>query len=104
MPTPAHASAAAPAAVHNSRDQRRQDAQAYQQAAEKARPFKRELKQTDRRMAALGAEKSALEQKLTQPLSAAEIAECGNRLKCAAGELETLEQHWLELSQQIEEI
>lgn len=55
-------------------------------------------------MAALGAEKSALEQKLTQPLSAAEIAECGKRLKRAAEELETLEQRWFELSQQIKEI
>ncbi|MDF1484397.1 ATP-binding cassette domain-containing protein [Ramlibacter sp. H39-3-26] len=102
---PAAAPVAVPAtAARETRDQRRQDAQARQQLAEKTRPLKRELEQTDRRMAALGAEKSALEQKLAQPLSAAEIAECGKRLKRAAEELETLEQRWLELSQQIEEI
>ncbi|MBY0453292.1 MAG: ATP-binding cassette domain-containing protein [Burkholderiaceae bacterium] len=86
----------------DARDQRKQDAQARQQLAQKLRPLKKELEQIDQRMAVLTAERSALEQRLTQPLPPAEIADCGRRLKVCNDETAALEERWLELSEQIE--
>ncbi|WP_119966325.1 ABC-F family ATP-binding cassette domain-containing protein [Simplicispira lacusdiani] len=93
--------AAAP--VRDAREQRKLDAQARQQQAEKLRPLKRELEQVDKRLAALAKERAELEERLTQPLPPAEIADCGRRLKAGNDETEGLEERWLELSAQIEE-
>lgn len=93
---------ASAAAKEGSREQRRASAQARQQLAEKTRPYKRELAQVDERLAALSAEKTALEERLSQPLAGAEIAECGKRLKVCGDAIETLEMRWLELSETLE--
>jgi ATP-binding cassette subfamily F protein 3 len=86
------------------RDQRKQDAQARQQLAEKTRPLKKELEQIDKRLAALAADRAALEGQLAQPsLPPADIAECGRRLKAANDETEALEERWLEVSTALEE-
>ena len=53
-------------------------------------------------MAALNTEKTELENRLSQPLTPAEIAESGKRLKAVGDELDTLEMRWLELSESIE--
>ncbi|MBP7453220.1 MAG: ATP-binding cassette domain-containing protein [Ottowia sp.] len=79
-------------------DQRRQDAQRRQQRADQARPLKRELAQAEQRMEAIGSERSALEQQLSQPLSPDEIAQAGRRLKALGDELGEIEARWLELS------
>src|SRR5450830_1529748 len=92
--------AAAPAIA--SRDQRKLDAQARQALAEKTRPLKKELEQVDQRMAQLGKDKTALEERLSTPLPPAEIAESGKKLKAISDELERLEERWLELNEQIE--
>ena len=84
------------------REARKQAAAARQQLSEKTKPLKKELEQVDRKMAVLSAEKSALEEKLSTPLPPAEIAEAGKRLKAVGDELDTLEERWLELSEQIE--
>ncbi|MDD2691546.1 MAG: ATP-binding cassette domain-containing protein [Simplicispira sp.] len=84
------------------RDQRKQDAQARQLLAQKLRPLKRELEQIDQRMTALNAECSTLHERLTQPLPPAEIADSGRRLKACTDEIATLEERWLELSEEIE--
>ncbi|WP_406625877.1 ABC-F family ATP-binding cassette domain-containing protein [Acidovorax sp. SDU_ACID1] len=98
------AAAPAPTPPRDGRDQRKQDAQARQQLAEKTRPLKKELEQIDKRLAALAAERAALEQKLTQEaLPPVEIAECGRRLKAANDETEALEERWLEVSTALEE-
>jgi ATP-binding cassette subfamily F protein 3 len=86
----------------DAREQRKQDAQVRQQQAEKLRPLKRELEQIDKRLAALGAERAALEERLTQALPPAEIADCGRRLKAGSDETSALEERWLELSAQLE--
>ena len=70
--------------------------------AQKLRPLKRELEQIDQRMAALNAECSTLHERLTQPLPPAEIADSGRRLKACTDEIATLEERWLELSEEIE--
>ncbi|WP_367068575.1 ATP-binding cassette domain-containing protein [Oryzisolibacter sp. LB2S] len=99
-PTSATAVPAAPAI--DAREQRRLDAQARQQLAEKTRPLKRELETIDRRLEHLSADKAQLEERLMQQLAPPEIAECGRRLKACTDEIETLEERWLEVSSALE--
>ena len=101
QPGPA-SNAAAPG--KDAREQRRASAQARQQLAQKTRPYKQELAQVEERLAALSAEKNQLEERLTQGLAPAEIAECGKRLKACGDEVDALEERWLELSETIQEI
>ncbi|MCZ8094391.1 MAG: ATP-binding cassette domain-containing protein [Acidovorax sp.] len=91
-------------AVRDSKEQRRLDAQTRQQLADKARPLKKELEQIDKRLAALSAERADLEERLTQPLPPAEIADCGKRLKQGNDETQALEERWLEVSGALEEM
>ena len=86
------------------REQRRASAQARQQLAQKTRPYKQELAQVEERLADLSTEKNQLEERLTQGLAPAEIAECGKRLKACGDEVDALEERWLELSETIQEI
>jgi ATP-binding cassette, subfamily F, member 3 len=97
--TPANAAIPAP---RDGRDQRKQEAQARQQLAEKTRPLKRELERIDQRLAALGRDKATLEDSLMQPLTPAEIADNGRRLKAATDEIAQLEEAWLGISSQLE--
>ncbi|RQO79230.1 ABC transporter, partial [Acidovorax sp. FJL06] len=104
-PAPAAPLATTPApGARDGREQRKVDAQARQQLAEKTRPLKKELEQIDKRLAALSTERAALEQKLTESLPPAEIAECGRRLKAGNDETAQLEERWLEISSELEEI
>lgn len=108
-PTPASTPPAAPAPApsllaRDGREQRKLDAQARQQLAEKTRPLKKELEQIDKRLAALASERAALEHRLTQSLAPAEIAECGRALKAGSDETTQLEERWLEISSTLEEI
>ncbi len=100
VPTPT--SATTPS--RDGREQRKLDAQARQQQAEKTRPLKKELEQIDKRLATLAGERAALEHKLTQALPPAEIAECGRALKAGHDETAQLEERWLEISSELEEI
>ncbi|WP_439114310.1 ABC-F family ATP-binding cassette domain-containing protein [Hydrogenophaga sp.] len=83
-------------------EQRRQDALRRQQVAEKTRPLKKELEQTEKRMALLALEKTKLETALSQPLNSSDIADSGRRLKTVNDENDTLEARWLELTEAIE--
>ncbi|MGA0572649.1 ribosomal protection-like ABC-F family protein [Variovorax sp. VNK109] len=95
---PSPAASPAPA----SRDQRKQDAQARQQLTEKTKPLRKELEQIDKRMAALSAEKTSLEERLATPLAPDQIADAGRKLKSATDEIAALEERWLEVSGEIE--
>ncbi len=86
----------------SSAEQRKLDAQKRQQLAAQTRPLKRELEQNEQRMAHIEAEKAQLEQQLSSPLSPAEIAEAGRRLKALSDEVNTLEERWLELTHLLE--
>ena len=101
--TPASTSETAAPPV-DQREARKQAAAARQQLSEKTKPLKKELEQVDKKMATLSAEKAALEDKLSSPIPPAEIAEAGKRLKTVGDELDTLEERWLELSEQIEQL
>ena len=101
VPSLAPAATNAPVAK-DAREQRKLGAQARQQLAEKTRPLKRELEQINQRLAALTAEKAQIEERLTQALPPADIAENGRRLKACSDETESLEERWLELSSEVE--
>jgi ATP-binding cassette subfamily F protein 3 len=83
-------------------EQRKLDAQRRQQQAAQIRPLKKELEHNELRMAAIAQERNALEQLLSTPLSPAEIAESGRRLKSLNDEEASLEERWLELSASLE--
>ncbi|QTD47329.1 ATP-binding cassette domain-containing protein [Ottowia testudinis] len=85
-------------------EQRRLDAQRRQQLAEKIKPLRRALQQTDQRMRTLTGERDALEQRLATPLPPPDIADAGRRLKTVGDELAALEDEWLRLSGEIEAI
>ncbi|GAA6119362.1 ATP-binding cassette domain-containing protein [Acidovorax sp. FG27] len=104
-PSPAAAPpAAAATAQADGREQRKLGAQARQQLAEKTRPLKRELERIDARLAALARERQALEDRLTEPLAPADIAECGRKLKAGADETAELEETWLDVSSELESL
>ncbi len=96
--TPVATAAPAPAP----QAQRKQDAQQRQQLAAKSKPLKRELDQADKRIAELNDEKSAIEFRLASALPTAELAEAGKRLKAVNEELHRLEERWLALTDQID--
>ncbi|WP_027016462.1 ABC-F family ATP-binding cassette domain-containing protein [Comamonas composti] len=103
-PSAGAASSAAAATSTDPREARRLAALARQQLAEKTKPFKKELEQIDKRLPQLQAERGQLEEQLSQPLAAAEIAEAGKRLKACNDEIEALEERWLELGEQMEQL
>ena len=71
---------------------------------EAARPLRKELEKIDAKMQALNSEKSSLQTLLTSTKVPAEIAQTGKRLKAIDTELGTLEERWLELTEQIESV
>ena len=83
-------------------EQRKLDAQRRQQLAAQTRPLKKELESIEQRMPRINEEKSALESLLSNPLSPAEIADAGRRLKALSDEMATLEERWLILSEQLQ--
>ena len=96
--------AAAPSPAVAAQEQRKLEAQQRQQAAARARPLKRELEQSEKRMAELSSEKASLEAKLVAGVAPAELADAGRRLKAVTEELETLEERWLALTEQLDNI
>jgi ATP-binding cassette subfamily F protein 3 len=106
-PAPAKAAAvvapvAAPAV--NPAEQRRVDSARRQQLATQAKPLQKQLDKAEQTMAALQKEKEQLETQMGTPLSPADLAAAGKRLKAVGDELATLEEQWLSLSEQIEAI
>ena len=69
---------------------------------EAARPLRKELEKIDTKMQALNSEKDSLQTLLTTTRAPAEMAHTGKRLKAIDTELGTLEERWLELTEQIE--
>ncbi len=77
-------------------------AQRRQQQSDSTKPLRKELEKTDARMASLNAEKANLQAGLEKTTAPAEMAQSGKRLKAIEAELLTLEERWLELTEQIE--
>ncbi len=83
-------------------EQKKLESQRRQQQSEASKPLRKELEKIDQKMQALGNEKSGLETLLTTTKSANEIAQTGKRLKAIENEIGTLEERWLELTEQLE--
>ena len=91
------------AAIADPKEARRLAAAARQQLAEKTKPFKKELEQIDKKLPQLNNQRNTLEEKLASSgLPAGDIVEAGKQLSHVNGEIELLEERWLELSEQIE--
>ncbi len=85
------------------RGSRKSEKQARAQLAERLRPLRTKTRDIDSRLAALATEKSKIEQTLTSAsLKPEDFADRGRRLSQIAAETETLEEHWLELQEQID--
>lgn len=81
---------------------RKEDAQRRQQQSDSTKPLRKELEKIDQQMQALNAERDTLQAKLVGTTVPAEMAQTGKRLKAIEGEIGTLEERWLELTEQIE--
>ncbi|HMS06163.1 MAG TPA: ATP-binding cassette domain-containing protein [Burkholderiaceae bacterium] len=99
-----HTLSEAPGSAETPREARQAAALRRQQLAARTQPLKKQLAQAEARMAALQAEKSDLEGRLSGPLAPGEIADAGRRLKAVAEELEQTEGRWLELADAIESL
>ncbi len=84
------------------RDQRKTDAQRRAAAAEKTKPWRKEIEQLDAQMAQLDAERDELEGLMQRLTDGADIALAGRRLKAIADELAEAENRWLSLSERVE--
>ena len=80
------------------------DARARQQQSEATKPLRKELEKIDSKMQALNNEKNNLQALLTTTTAPAEIAQTGKRLKAIENDLGTMEERWLELTEQIETV
>jgi ATP-binding cassette subfamily F protein 3 len=95
--------AAPPAGV--SRDDRKAKGQARSKLADQTRPLRIELATIDERLAKLGAERSRTEAILaSSSVASSAIADAGRQLAHIAAEVAMLEERWLELHQQLENI
>ena len=81
---------------------KKEEAQKRQQLSDSVKPLRKEIEKIDQRMQALTAEQSSLQNAMTTTIAPAEIAQTGKRLKVIENELGTLEERWLELTEQIE--
>ncbi|MDI1239371.1 MAG: ATP-binding cassette domain-containing protein [Polaromonas sp.] len=81
---------------------KKDDAQRRQQQSDTTKPMRKELEKIDARMQSLSAERDSLQASLATTTAPAELAQSGKRLKVIDTELGTLEERWLELTEQIE--
>ena len=89
---------------NRSSEQKKGDALLRQQKSALTKPLKKSIENADAQLLLLHAEKTALEEKLTQALAPADIAETGKQLKLANHALEALEAQWLAWSEELENL
>ena len=103
--TAADGSATRPTAGGGSSDDRKARAAARQKFADATRPLRSEIAQIDRRLERLGAERTEVETALASgSIASSEIADLGRRLNHAGAEIAMLEERWLELNEQLEQM
>ena len=83
-------------------EQRKLDARTRQHQSETTKPLRKELEKIDLQMQALHSEKQSLQTQLAAITVPSEMAKTGKRLKTIEGEISTLEERWLELTELIE--
>lgn len=93
---------ASPAETGRGAEQRKVQAQRRQQLAERTKPLRQALAQTEARMGLLQEEQQRLHAFLSMQAAPPELAEAGRRLKAVETDLEIVEAQWLDLSLQLE--
>ena len=88
--------------IKDTPEQRKLDTQRRQQQVEATKPLRKELEKIDKQMQALNTEKASLQTSLTSTSAPSEMAQTGKRLKAIENETGSLEERWLELTEQIE--
>ena len=83
---------------------KKEGAQRRQQQLDTLKPLRKELEKIDQRMSSLNNEQANLENLLTTAKAPAELAQTGKRLKAIEADLASLEERWLELTEQIEAV
>jgi len=68
----------------------------------KSKPVKREVEQAEKRMAQIGSEKAQLAALLATTTAPAELADAGRKLKALDEELHSIEERWLQLTEQLD--
>ena len=68
------------------------------------KPLRKELDKIDNQMQALNIEKDTLQTQLLHTKAPTELAQIGKRLKTVVAEIHTLEERWLELTEQIDTV
>jgi ATP-binding cassette subfamily F protein 3 len=98
------ANSAGAASTFNSRKSasKKDEAQRRQQQSDATKPLRKELEKIDLKIQSLNTEQGNLQTLLTTITAPAEIAQTGKRLKMIENEIGTLEERWLELTEQIE--
>ncbi len=81
---------------------RKFDAQRRQQQLDTAKPLRKELEKVDQTLLALNAEKVGLEAVFSSNAETSELVQTGKRLKALKADLTALEERWLELTEQLE--
>ncbi|HBD34955.1 MAG TPA: ABC transporter, partial [Cupriavidus sp.] len=105
--TAAHAAEAAP--VVNRKDQRRAEADERQRLSVLRKPLTKELEKVEKRMSVLQADKTTIDAFMSDASSyddanKTKLKDMLKRQGEVTGELEQLEERWLELQEQIEQI
>ena len=93
-------------ATRGSREARREPppSAATRKSADELKNAQRELGRVEKNLLDLQGEQQALEARLSTPLPAQELAALGRRLNQIGGELSSLEDRWLALSEQIDTV
>ncbi|MHB1199138.1 MAG: ABC-F family ATP-binding cassette domain-containing protein [Polaromonas sp.] len=81
---------------------KRDQAQRRQLQSDTTKPLRKELEKLDLKIQSLTTEQNNLQTLLTTASAPAEIAQTGKRLKAIENEIGTLEERWLELTEQID--
>jgi ATP-binding cassette subfamily F protein 3 len=68
----------------------------------KQKPIKREIDQAEKQMTELNAQKEKLEALLSTMTAPAELADTGKKLKAINEDLHSIEERWLHLSEQLD--
>lgn len=88
-----------------SREERKLATQRREELQAQARPLKKQLSQVEKRISEIDAQTSEIETQLATPDQSTEwIVEAGKQLKQFQNEKDTLEEQWLEISEQIQTI
>ena len=88
--------------IISAKERRKREAELRNQKKEQSQPILNEIKGIDQKLAQLGVEKAELENQLIAGATPQDLAIIGKRLKDIQNQLETYENRWMELQENLE--